>query len=52
MRIPIIAVTAMEGGRRLALEAGADDYLPKPINTRALLHKIEGLLHLQQDRDS
>jgi DNA-binding response OmpR family regulator len=34
----------MEGGQHLALEAGADDYLPKPIDTRARLHKINGLL--------
>jgi DNA-binding response OmpR family regulator len=47
-RIPIIAVTAMEGGQRLALEAGADDYLPKPINTKVLLHKINGLLDRQR----
>src|SRR5690625_417460 len=44
MAIPIIAVTAMEGGKRLALEAGADDFLPKPINTRGLLLKIEDFL--------
>lgn len=44
MQTPIIAVTAMEGGRHLALEAGADDYLPKPINTGKLLRKINGLL--------
>jgi len=43
-KIPIIAVTAMEGGHRLALEAGADDYLSKPINIRLLLNKITGLL--------
>lgn len=43
-QIPIIAVTAMEGGQRLAMEAGADDYLPKPIDTRALLEKINVLL--------
>lgn len=44
MQIPIIAVTAMEGGQRLALEAGADDYMPKPINTRTLLDKIDHIL--------
>lgn len=43
-RIPIIAVTAMEGGQRLALEAGANDFLSKPINIRLLLRKITGLL--------
>lgn len=43
-KIPIIAVTAMEGGYRLALEAGANDFLSKPINIRLLLNKITGLL--------
>jgi CheY-like chemotaxis protein len=44
--IPIIAVTAMEGAEHLALEAGADDYLAKPVDTRALLRKIQ--LHLAE----
>lgn len=48
MKIPIIAVTAMEGGQRLALEAGADDFLSKPINIRLLLRKITGLLDQQR----
>lgn len=43
-RIPIIAVTAMEGAKDLAIQAGANDFLAKPIDTRALLHKINGLL--------
>ncbi|HEX7049282.1 MAG TPA: response regulator [Longimicrobiales bacterium] len=42
--VPIIAVTAMEGARQLALDAGADDVVPKPINTHALLGKIQHLL--------
>jgi CheY-like chemotaxis protein len=39
--IPIIAVTAMEGARQLALQAGANDFVRKPIDTRALLAKIK-----------
>lgn len=39
-RIPIIAVTAMEGAHRLSLQAGADDFVPKPINIRSLLAKV------------
>lgn len=50
--IPIIAVTAMEGGHHLALEAGANDFLPKPIDTRALLQKIQGLLTSRGASDS
>lgn len=37
---PIIAVTAMDGGRSLALEAGASDFLNKPIDVRDLLEKV------------
>jgi len=43
-RTPIIAVTAMEGARELALEAGADDVVQKPISTRALLGTIHDWL--------
>jgi CheY-like chemotaxis protein len=42
--VPIIVVTAMEGAQRIAAEAGADDFVAKPINTRLLLHKIQELL--------
>lgn len=39
-----IAVTAMEGAHQLALQAGASDFLRKPIDTRILLDKIRQLL--------
>lgn len=39
--IPIIVVTAMEGARRLALQAGATDFLRKPIDSRTLLQRIQ-----------
>lgn len=42
--IPIIAVTAMEGAQELALHAGADDYVRKPIDIRTLLKKVDALL--------
>lgn len=37
---PIIAVTAMEGARQLSLQAGADDFVAKPVNIRTLLAKV------------
>ncbi|HWK63991.1 MAG TPA: response regulator [Rhizobiaceae bacterium] len=42
-RVPIIGVTAhaLKGDRERCLEAGMDDYLPKPISPRALLEKVE-----------
>jgi CheY-like chemotaxis protein len=42
--IPIITLTAMEGARSLALDAGANDFLPKPINSGSLLEKLRGWL--------
>ncbi len=45
---PIIALTAMEGAHELALHAGADDFVRKPIDLRTLLAKLSGLL--QQKR--
>jgi CheY-like chemotaxis protein len=43
--IPIITLTAMDGARTLALDAGANDFLPKPINSGALLEKVRGWLN-------
>ena len=43
--IPIITLTAMDGARDLALDAGADDFLPKPINSGALLRKVRNWLN-------
>jgi len=44
-KIPVIAVTAqaMQGDREKCLEAGADDYISKPINVDQLLTAIEKL---------
>jgi CheY-like chemotaxis protein len=41
---PIIAVTAMEGAQRLALQAGANDYVRKPIDIRGLIAKVQSWL--------
>ena len=42
-RVPIVGVTAhaLKGDRERCLEAGMDDYLPKPISPKALLDKVE-----------
>ena len=41
---PIIAVTAMEGADKLALEAGMSDYVRKPVDIHGLLAKVSGWL--------
>jgi two-component system cell cycle response regulator len=42
--VPIIAVTAMDGARELALHAGANDYMRKPIEIRRLIGIVNGWL--------
>lgn len=44
--VPIIIISALDqdSDRILGLEVGADDYLPKPFNTRELLARIKALL--------
>lgn len=41
---PIIAVTAMEGAHQLAIQAGANDYVRKPIDIRGLMAKVNNWL--------
>ncbi|NJD09948.1 MAG: response regulator [Gemmatimonadetes bacterium] len=43
---PIIATTALEGVRPLALQAGASDFVRKPIDGRELLARVQSWLQL------
>jgi len=39
-QVPIIALTAMEGARERALDAGCDDFVAKPLNVSSFFGKV------------
>lgn len=51
--IPIILITALDGreDRLSGLEAGADDFMTKPIDDVLLLARLKALVHLKQIAD-
>jgi two-component system cell cycle response regulator len=51
--IPIILVTALDGtdNKIMGLDAGADEFLNKPVNKAELLARIKSLLRLKQYQD-
>lgn len=44
--MPIIAVTAMEGAHQLAIQAGANDFIRKPVDIRGLIAKVNDWIQL------
>ena len=53
-RIPILMLTAKSEieDRVLGLDSGADDYLPKPFDTRELLARIRAITRAKTETDS
>ena len=51
--LPVVMVTALDPGQERArgLEAGADDFLGKPINQLELLARVRSLLRIKQYHD-
>ena len=51
--VPILMLTARtgEGDEIAGLEAGADDYLPKPVSTKRLISRIRALLRRGERED-
>lgn len=48
--LPVVMVTALdpEEERVKGIEAGADDFLPKPVNTEELLARVRSLLRIKE----
>jgi adenylate cyclase len=51
--LPVVMVTASEERERLkALEVGADDFIPKPLNQQELLARVKSLIRIKQYYDT
>ena len=51
--LPVIMLTASEGYEKTrAIEAGADDFIPKPFNRDELLTRIKSLLRIKRYHDT
>ncbi len=52
-KVPVIMLTARgeDIDRILGLEMGADDYLPKPFNTRELLARVKAILRRSEEKE-
>jgi CheY-like chemotaxis protein len=50
--VPVVAITAlaMKGDREKALEAGCDEYITKPVDTRTLAQSIEEVVENLRDQ--
>ena len=52
-RIPVLMLTARgeDEDRIIGLELGADDYLPKPFNTRELVARVRAIMRRLEERN-